>query len=235
MNPSREPLPVGLWVPTPARLLRLLLGLALFGLGEACLVAAALGNSPWTVLAQGISLHSPLSIGAATVAISFVVLLLWVPLRQPPGLGTVANAVGIGLALQAALLVLPEHPGEALRWALLAAGVAIVGLGSGFYLTAALGPGPRDGLMTGLHRRSGRSLRLVRGTIEVSVLVAGWLLGGTVGLGTLAFALAVGPCVQLAVERLSTPEWRALDRRRRFEAGLLAPEDLAEDRAGEAF
>lgn len=235
MNPSPEPLPVGLWVPTPARLLRLLLGLALFGFGEACLVAAGLGNSPWTVLAQGISLHSPLSVGAATVAISFVVLLLWVPLRQPPGLGTVANAVGIGLALQAALLVLPEHPGGVARWALLAAGVAIVGLGSGFYLTAALGPGPRDGLMTGLHRRSGRSLRLVRGTIEVSVLVAGWLLGGTVGVGTLAFALAVGPCVQLAVERLSTPEWRALDRRRRFEAGLLAPEDLAEDRAGEAF
>ena len=235
MSAPGEHLPIDLWRPTPTRLLRLSVGLTLFGIGEACLVAAGLGNSPWTVLAQGISLHSPMSIGAATVATSFVVLLLWIPLRQPPGLGTVANAIGIGLALQATLLLLPGHPSDPVRWALLVAGVAIVGLGSGFYLTAALGPGPRDGLMTGLHRRSGRSLRLVRGSIEVSVLVAGWLLGGTVGVGTLTFALAVGPCVQLAVERLSTPEWRALDRRRRFEAGLLAPEDLAEDRAGEAF
>jgi uncharacterized membrane protein YczE len=110
-------------------------------------------------------------------------------------------------------LALPEDPGLGARWALMLGGVAIVALGSGFYLTAALGPGPRDGLMTGLHHQTGLSLRLVRASIEITVLAAGWILGGTVGVGTVVFALGIGPGVQLAVERLSTPEWRALQRR----------------------
>ena len=203
--------PASLWRPSPARFARLMLGLTLFGAGEACLVAAGLGNSPWTVFAQGVSVQTPLSIGAATVLISFVVLLLWFPLHQLPGLGTVCNAIWVGVAFGGALLVLPEDPGTGYSWVLMLGGVAVVALGSGFYLPAALGPGPRDGLMTGLHRRTGLSLRLVRAAIELTVLVAGFLLGGTVGIGTLVFAVGIGPGVQLAVERLSTPEWRALD------------------------
>ena len=219
-----------MWRPTPARLARLLAGSTLFGAGEACLVAGGLGNSPWTVLAQGVSLQTPLSVGTATVAISFAVLLLWIPLRQLPGLGTMANAVGIGLALDASLHILPTGPGLGGGLLLVAAGIALIAIGSGFYLTAALGPGPRDGLMTGLNRRTGVSLRLARAALEISVLVAGWLLGGTVGLGTVAFALAIGPGVQLAVNRLSTREWRALLRRSAVESrGPRANHELGPD------
>lgn len=203
-----------LWRPSPARFARLIVGLTLFGAGEGLLVGAQLGNSPWTVLAEGVSLNSSLGVGAATIAISVAVLLLWIPLRQAPGLGTIANAIVIGLALEGAVQLLPEDPGLGLRWGLMLTGIVLVALGSGFYLTAALGPGPRDGLMTGLNRRTGVSLRLVRASIEISVLVAGYLLGGTVGIGTVAFAVAIGPGVQFAVERLSTPEWRALMARR---------------------
>ncbi len=200
------------WRLTPALAVRLLFGLALFGAGEACLVAAKLGNTPWTVLAEGVSLNSSLGIGTATVLISFVVLLLWIPLRQPPGLGTIANAIVVGVALGAVLRVLPEDPPLGARWLLMVGGIALVAVGSGFYLTAALGPGPRDGLMTGLHRRSGLSLRLVRAAIEITVLAAGVVLGGTAGVGTLAFALTIGPGVQWAVQRWETPRWRALER-----------------------
>ncbi|MDQ3103261.1 MAG: hypothetical protein M3Q53_05425 [Actinomycetota bacterium] len=216
MAPRRD-----LWRATPARFARLILGLTLFGVGEGLLVAAQLGNSPWTVLAEGVSLNSSLGVGAATVAISVVVLLLWIPLRQAPGLGTIANAIVIGLALEGAVQILPEDPGLGLRWGLMSAGISLVALGSGLYLTAALGPGPRDGLMTGLARRTGVSLRLVRASIEISVLVAGYLLGGAVGIGTVAFAVAIGPGVQFAVERLTTPEWRALMARR---AATAAPD-----------
>lgn len=201
--------PVSLWRPSPRILARLLLGLVLFGAGDAMLIASELGNSPWTVFAEGVSLNTPLSIGAATVVISFAVLLLWIPLRQLPGLGTVANAVVIGIAIDVTLGLLPTDPALGPRWILLAAGIALVALGSGLYLTAALGPGPRDGLMTGLHRGFGVSLRLARGGIELSVLVAGAILGGTFGIGTVAFALLIGPGVQLAVERLATPQWIA--------------------------
>jgi uncharacterized membrane protein YczE len=210
--PSTE---ASMWLPGPGRFARLLLGLTIFGAGEGLLVVSELGNSPWTVFAQGISLNTPLSIGAATIAISFGVLLLWIPLRQPPGLGTIANAIVVGLALEATVQVFPDDPPLGARWLLMIGAIALVALGSGFYLTAALGPGPRDGLMTGLHRRTGLSLRLVRASIEIGVLVAGFILGGTVGVGTVAFALAIGPGVQFAVERLSTPEWRALERRRK--------------------
>jgi uncharacterized membrane protein YczE len=205
-SPSRP----SLWRPSLSRLVRLIVGLSLFGTGEACLVAADLGNSPWTVFAQGVALNTPLEIGVATIVISFFVLLLWIPLKQAPGLGTIANAIWIGLAIDVALAMLPDDPGLGLRWTLMAGGIALVALGSGFYLTAALGPGPRDGLMTGLYRRTGISLRLARAGVELTVLVAGFILGGTVGVGTLAFALAIGPGVQFAVGRLATPEWRAL-------------------------
>lgn len=204
-----------MWRLTPALAVRLLFGLVLFGAGEGLLTASELGNSPWTVLAEGVALNTALSVGAATIVISFVVLLIWVPLRQPPGIGTIANAIVVGLALQIVLELVPADPPLAIRWALVAAGIALVALGSGLYLTAALGPGPRDGLMTGFHRRTGVSLRAVRVSIELSVLVAGVILGGTAGVGTVAFALAIGPGVQLAVDRFSTPRWRALEARGR--------------------
>ncbi len=212
-DPAPAPPPASLWRPTPSRFVRLMIGLTIFGAGEGALVAAELGNSPWTVFAQGVSIQTPLNIGVATVVISFFVLLLWFPLHQRPGLGTICNAIWVGVALEAALLVLPDHLALGYRWVLMAGGVGLVALGSGLYLTAALGPGPRDGLMTGFHRQTGLSLRLVRVAIELTVLVAGFILGGTVGVGTVAFALGIGPGVQFAVERLSTPEWRALERR----------------------
>jgi uncharacterized membrane protein YczE len=146
--------------------------------------------------------HTFLAIGGATVVISFVVMLLWIPLRQRPGIGTIANAVLIGVAIDAMLPVLPGPGGIASRYGFVFAGIALVGIGSGLYLTAALGPGPRDGLMTGLHFRTGRSLRLIRTLIEGSALVAGAVLGGRVGVGTVVFALLVGPAVQAAVRGL---------------------------------
>lgn len=209
LNQPAHP-PISAWSAPAPILLRLLFGLVLFGAGEACLLASGLGNTPWTVLAEGVALNSPLSVGAATVAISFVVLMVWIPLRQAPGLGTLANAVIVGVTIDPVLAMLPDDPGTGAAIALMTGGIALVAIGSGFYLTAALGPGPRDGLMTGFSRRTGSSLRLVRGVIEVSVLVGGAILGGTVGIGTLAFALAIGPGVQLAVERLETERWRTL-------------------------
>jgi len=194
--------PLSRWRAGPRRLARLLVGLWIFGTGEGLLVVAGLGVSPWTVLAEGVSVQTALGVGAATIAISLVVLVLWVPLRQPPGLGTVLNAVVIGLAIAAVLAVLARPEAAGLRWALMALGIALVALGSGLYLGCRLGPGPRDGLMTGLHRRTGRSVRRVRVGIEVSVLVAGFGLGGTVGVGTVAFALLIGPGVQASLALL---------------------------------
>lgn len=191
-----------LWRAGPRRLLRLVAGLWLFGIGEALIVHADLGNSPWTVFAQGISEHTPLSIGTATIVLSFLVLAAWIPLRQPPGLGTILNAILIGIAIDVTLPLLPATDALGWRALLVAAGIAIIATGSGFYLTSYLGPGPRDGLMTALHRRTGRSLRLWRTVIESMALVAGFLLGGVVGVGTVAYALLIGPGVQAAVARL---------------------------------
>jgi uncharacterized membrane protein YczE len=202
--------PAYLWRPGPARLAILVAGLWLFGTGEACIVAADLGNSPWTVLAQGVSLNTPLGIGAATVVISFLVLCGWIPLRQQPGLGTVLNAIIIGVALGVVLKVLPSDPAGAGAWILMAAGIGAVAVGGGVYLGCRLGPGPRDGLMTGLHARTGRSLRLVRTLIELSALTAGFLLGGRVGIGTVAFALLIGPGVH-AVFYAAEPRLARLD------------------------
>ncbi|MEA2410953.1 MAG: hypothetical protein QOC77_1514 [Thermoleophilaceae bacterium] len=190
------------WRPTPWQLVQVLVGLWLFGTGEALIVAAKLGNSPWTVLAQGVSKHTPLSIGAATFAISMLVLLCWIPLREWPGLGTLLNAIVIGVAIDTTLALLPHIDSHAVRWASLLGGICIVGLGSGLYLTAALGPGPRDGLMTGLHARFGWPLAAVRTGIELTAVTAGFFLGGTVGVGSVLFALLIGHAVSLGVRRL---------------------------------
>jgi uncharacterized membrane protein YczE len=190
------------WRPTPARLARLLAGLILFGVGEALLVASQLGNSPWTVLGEGFADQVGIAVGTATVIVSVIVLLLWIPLRQRPGLGTILNALLIGVVIDITLAIVPDHLALGVRWALIPTGIIAVGLGSGLYLTSLLGPGPRDGLMTGLHRRTGLSLRAVRAGIEVSVVVIGFLLGGTLGAGTLAFAIFIGPCVQAFVHAL---------------------------------
>jgi uncharacterized membrane protein YczE len=190
------------WRPTPRQLAQVLIGLWLFGTGEALVVASELGNSPWTVLAEGVSKHTPLSIGGATVVISALVLLCWIPLREWPGLGTLLNATLIGVAIDATLAYLPDLQALPVRWVSLLAGIAVVGLGSGLYLTAALGPGPRDGLMTGLHARRGWPLAAARTGIEVTAVTAGFLLGGTVGVGSVLFALLIGHAVSFGVRRI---------------------------------
>jgi len=188
-----------LWRTDARTLVRLLAGLWVFGTGEALLVLATLGNSPWTVLAEGVSEQTGAGIGVWTIVISFLVLLAWIPLRQRPGLGTILNAIVIGVAIAITLDLVGAPDQISVRLGLVVLAIAMVGVGSGLYLTSRLGPGPRDGLMTGLHERTGRSLRLIRTGLEVSVTAAGAVLGGTVGLGTLAFALLIGPAVQLFV------------------------------------
>jgi uncharacterized protein len=189
------------WRPRPLQLAQLVLGLWLFGTGEGLIVLAGLGNSPWTVLAQGVSVQTPLSIGAATILISAIVVVSWSLLRETPGLGTVLNAVLVGIAIDVTLEIVPSPTG-AWRAVALLGGIALVSLASGLYLTARLGPGPRDGLMTAIVRRTGRSFRLVRVTLELSALLVGALLGGTVGIGTVAFALLIGPGVQAVLGAL---------------------------------
>ncbi|MET9697216.1 hypothetical protein ABZY31_09835 [Streptomyces sp. NPDC006529] len=178
------------------RLVQLYAGLALYGASSAFLVRAGLGLDPWDVFHQGVAERTGWSIGAVSVAVGALVLLLWVPLRQRPGLGTVSNVFAVGLIMDATLALVPDVRGAVAQGALLAAGVILNGVATGLYIAAAFGPGPRDGLMTGLHRRTGRSLRLVRTSIEGTVLAAGFLLGGSVGVGTVAYALAIGPLSQ---------------------------------------
>lgn len=186
------------------RLAQLLPGLAACGVGLALMVRAHLGLGPWDVLHQGLSERTGLSIGVLVILVGFLVLFGWVPLRQPMGIGTLLNVSLIGLVLDAVAAVVPEPEGLAARWTLLLTGVLLMGLGSGLYIGAGLGPGPRDGLMTGLAAR-GYSLRLVRTLIELSALIAGWVLGGTVGVGTLVFAFGIGPLVQLFLGRMTIP------------------------------
>ena len=193
----------GRWRVRPTTFLVLMTGLWLFGTGEALLVASHLGNTPWTVLAQGVSKHSSLSIGEATFAISVVVLLAWIPLRERPGFGTVANAVVIAVAIDAMLHVLPQPSDATGRVAEVAAAIAAIGLGSGLYLTTWLGPGPRDGWMTGLAARLHAPIAYVRLSIELTALVAGWALGGRVGLGTVVFAVTIGHAVAAAMRLLA--------------------------------
>lgn len=166
------------------------------------MVESGLGNAPWTVFHQGLSVVFGLSIGAWTVIASMCVLLLWIPLRESYGLGTLANALLVGPSIDLTTALVPSPSSVWLQGMVLVAGIVVVGAASGLYIGAHFGPGPRDGLMTAIARR-GPSIRLTRFAIEATVLVAGWLLGGTVGVGTIAFALAIGPLVQLFLNRLS--------------------------------
>lgn len=185
--------------PNILTLIPLCTGLVVFGVGEAFLIAAGLGVSPWTVLAQGIASLFSLSIGWATFSVSVAVLLLWIPLRQIPGLGSLLNVILIAAAMEYSLPWLPHPDGFPGQLLAVMAGIFLVGLGSGFYLVANLGAGPRDGLMTGLQRLTGFPIAWVRMSLEVTVVVIGWLLGGTVGPGTLLFALGIGPSVSLGL------------------------------------
>jgi len=180
------------------RLVQLFLGLALYGLSSSLLVLARLGLDPWDVFHQGLARHSGLAIGTWSILVGLVVLLLWIPLRQLPGIGTVANVVMIGGTMDIVLSLV--HSPNSLLWRIvcLLAGVGLNGVATGAYIGARLGPGPRDGLMTGLAAR-GHSIRVVRTGIEVIVLASGWLLGGTVGVGTVLYALAIGPLAHVFV------------------------------------
>jgi len=184
----------------------LVVGLWLFGTGDALILASQLGGTPWSVLAQGLSVRTGLGIGWTTLAVSMCVLALWIPLREKPGLGTVMNVLVIALALGVTYPRVSTPDSLIGQLGLVFLGVALIGLGSGFYLTSGHGPGPRDGWMTGLHRVSGWPVGRVRLLIEVTVLALGWLLGGIVGVGTAIFALLVGQSVALGlglVHRLS--------------------------------
>ena len=185
------------------RLAQLYAGLALYGLSMALLVRAGLGVMPWDVLHQGVSRTVGGSLGAVSIVVGALVLLLWVPLRQRPGVGTVSNVVVIGLAVDASLAVLPAVDAMAARVVLVALGIVLNAVATAAYIGVRLGPGPRDGLMTGLVRRTGGSVRLVRTGIEVAVVAGGWLLGGTLGAATVLYALAIGPLVQLLLPRFT--------------------------------
>ena len=185
-----------------ARLFNLYLGLVLFGLSMALLIAADLGLDPWDVFHQGLAERTGIRFGWVVILVGVAVLLAWIPLRQRPGIGTVSNVIVVGLAVDAALTVLPEPEHLAVRATMLVGGIVLNGVATGLYVGAGLGPGPRDGLMTGLARR-GRSIRVVRTSIEVAVLAVGWLLGGTVGVGTVLFAVTIGPLVHFFIPRLT--------------------------------
>jgi uncharacterized membrane protein YczE len=185
------------------RLVQLYLGLALYGASMALLVRSRLGVMPWDVLHQGLSRHLGWSLGTVSIAVGALVLLAWIPLRQLPGVGTISNVVVIGLAVDGTLALLPAPSALAARVALVVAGVLLNAVATAAYIGVHLGPGPRDGLMTGLVRRTGGSVRVVRTSIEVAVVATGWLLGGTLGLGTVVYALAIGPLVQVLLPRLS--------------------------------
>ena len=181
------------------RFLILIFGLTLFGIGEAFLVITSLGNSPWVVLSEGISLNSNLNIGQATFFVSLMVLFFWIPLKQKPGFGTLANMVVIAAAIELGLLIIPEVNNLALKVFYVLFGILLVGIGSALYITCGLGTGPRDGLMTGLHYRTGVRVGRVRLGIEVVALTTGALLGGSLGVGTALFALLIGQSVAISL------------------------------------
>ncbi len=187
----------------PRRLLQLYVGLALYGLSIALLARSALGLMPWSVLDQGIARTTGITLGVSSIVVGALVLLAWVPLRQRPGLGTVSNVVVIGLALDASLAVLPEVSSWPARVLLVVAGTGLNAVATAAYIGVQLGPGPRDGLMTGLVRRTGGSVRLVRTAIEVVVVLVGVALGGTLGVATVVYALTIGPMVQALLPRLT--------------------------------
>ncbi|TQS46513.1 YczE/YyaS/YitT family protein [Cryptosporangium phraense] len=191
------------------RLVQLYVGLALYGFSMALMIRANLGLDPWDAFHQGIAEHVPWSFGTVTIVVGAAVLLLWIPLRQRPGLGTISNVVVIGVAVDASLWLLPTMTWTPGRWTFLVAGILLNGVAGGCYIGAGLGPGPRDGLMTGLVAKTGGSIRLIRTGIELTVLAIGFLLGGSVGIGTIAYALFIGPVVHVTLPLLtvsSNPE-----------------------------
>ena len=185
------------------RLVQLSAGLVLYGITLGLLVRAELGVTPWDVLHQGLARQFGVSIGTVVIVVSLLLLLVWIPLRERPGLGTISNALVVGLVLNATLAVLPPIEAMPLRVLLVLTGVFLNAVATAAYIGVHMGPGPRDGLMTGLVRRTGGSVHVVRTSIEVTVVLIGWLLGGTVGLGTVLYALAIGPLVQFLLPRLS--------------------------------
>ena len=188
--------------PRPRRLIQLFLGLLLYGLSASMLLLAGLGVDPWDVLHQGLSRRLGLGVGTWVVIVGALVLLLWIPLRQRPGFGTVCNAIAIGLVIDAVLATVHPVNGIVARVVVMLGAVVLNGIATGAYIGAGLGPGPRDGLMTGLAAR-GHSIRVVRTCIEVTVLLTGWLLGGTVGIGTVVYALGIGPIAHISIPRLA--------------------------------
>lgn len=180
----------------PRRIIQLAIGLFLYGVGIAFIIRGALGAAPWDVLAQGITFHVPLSFGMVTIIVSGVVLMLWIPIRQKPGVGTVLNAIAVGPSADLTFLVLPDAAGLWRQALFFVIGLTVLAAATGLYIGANFGPGPRDGLMTGLHERLGWPIWLVRTLLEVTVVAIGWALGGVVGIGTVAFALLVGPMCQ---------------------------------------
>ena len=181
------------------RMMVLIFGLMIFGIGEAFLVVTSLGNSPWVVLSEGISLNSSLNIGESTFLVSVVVLLLWIPLRQKPGFGTLANIVVIAASIELGLLIIPTVENLYVKYFYVLFGIALVGIGSALYITCGLGTGPRDGLMTGLHYKTGVRVGRVRLGIEIVALSVGAILGGSLGVGTALFALLIGQSVAISL------------------------------------
>ncbi|MGY1653237.1 membrane protein YczE [Geodermatophilus sp. SYSU D01119] len=210
-----QPRPVRLPPRLPRRLVQLYAGLALYGASMALLVRSSLGVTPWDVLHQGLAHRLGWSLGLVTVVVGALVLLAWVPLRERPGLGTVSNVVVIGIAVDGTLAVLPAPSHLAVQVAFAASGIVLNAVATAAYVGVHLGPGPRDGLMTGLVRRTGGSVRVVRTAIEVCVVATGWLLGGTLGVATVAYALLIGPLAQVLLPRLSVrlPERAAVTAR----------------------
>jgi uncharacterized membrane protein YczE len=196
----------------PRRLVQLAVGLVLYGFSMGLLVRSTLGLDPWDVFHEGISKRTDLTFGGVVIVVGLLVLLLWVPLRQLPGLGTIANAVVIGVATDVTLSLVEAPSALAPRTVFLVSGVVLNGLAGALYIGAQLGPGPRDGLMTGLVRRTGWSVRVVRTALELTVLTVGFLLGGTVGLGTVLYALGIGPLLQVFLPWTIVPLTPAAER-----------------------
>lgn len=184
----------------PRKFVQLIAGLVMFGVGIGLMLQSGLGLPPWDVLHQGLAERFGLSVGIWSILVSVAVLLLWLPLREPYGIGTLLNAIIVGVLIDVTVVVVPQPGPSWLAWAMQVGGILMIGLASGMYIGANLGPGPRDGLMTGIARR-GPSIRLTRSLIEVTVLAIGWLLGGSFGIGTVLFALAIGPLVQFFLPR----------------------------------
>lgn len=187
------------------RLIQLYVGLVLYGASSALLVEAGLGLEPWNVLHQGLAELTGLTIGVVSIIVGAAVLLLWIPLRQRPGLGTVSNVFVIGIAMDGTLAAVPEVHALAARIPLLVGGIVLNGAATGLYIAARFGPGPRDGLMTGLHRRTGHSIRLMRTAVEIAVVATGFLLGGTIGVGTVLYAVSIGPLAQVFLRLFDVP------------------------------